>query len=191
MSASPEPPRLERVEEYVQSRSPCSTFAPFGKNERRCRICAKPLADHLVRDLLAENVDLRAQLTAAQQTIAAYADGAHLLRRELEAAEQHAAALQQQNREFAEVSIATAAKVGTLNDKLAALQAGIAALEPYLQHKSDCALRKPKTFRKGFHLEEQDGELVTIDDTTQIDGPGTDCTCGLADRLLAIRSENT
>lgn len=62
-------------------------------------------------------------------------------------------------------------------------------LRAYLQHKPECSLRKPKVFRKGFHLEEIDGQIETVDDTVQIDGPGESCTCGLDTLLRALPQE--
>lgn len=59
----------------------------------------------------------------------------------------------------------------------------VAQLRLYTRHKADCALRKPRGYKIALHLEERDGDIVTVDDTVQISGPGAACTCGLADLL--------
>ena len=59
-------------------------------------------------------------------------------------------------------------------------------VKEYLQHKPTCSLRKPKRYRRSAYLKEaENGELVTVQDDTLIDGPGEHCTCGLAS-LLAV-----
>ena len=57
------------------------------------------------------------------------------------------------------------------------------SLRDFVQHKANCALRKRVVRRPVSRLVEHEGELDTETTYEQIDGPGANCTCRLAEVL--------